>query len=105
MVRVADTMRIRRVAEPRRLGVGGDPAAQRARLADIEDLAVAADHAVDAGLARQRAHELADDPHAVGQRTFGRRALTRKRVLARFLVGIGVGFVAHGVLPKGARNG
>ena len=54
--------------EPGRLGVGGDPAAQRARLADIEHLAVGRDHAVDAGLARQRAHELADDPHAVGQR-------------------------------------
>jgi hypothetical protein len=28
-----------------------------------------------------------------------------KRVLVRFLVGVGIGFVAHGVLPKGARNG
>ena len=65
-----------------RLGVGGDPAAQRARLADIEDLAVGADHAIDAGLARQGVHELADDPHAVGQGAFGKRALTGKRVLA-----------------------
>ena len=90
--------------EPRRLGVGGDPAPERARLADIEDLAVGGDHAIDAGLARQGVHELADDPHAVGQRPFGKRALACcKRALARFLVG--VGFVAHGILPKGARKG
>jgi hypothetical protein len=44
-------------------------------------------------------HELPDDPHAVGQGAFGKRAL------ARFLVDVDVGFVAHGVLPKGARNG
>ena len=93
--RGADTMRMQAVVEPGRLGVGGDPAAQRARLADIEHLAVGGDHAIDAGLARQGVHELADDPHAVGQRAFAGRCL-----LGGFQVG--VGFVAHEVLPQGA---
>ena len=83
------------VVEPRRLGVGGDAAPERARLADIEDLAVGRDHAVDARLARQGVHELADDAHAVGQRAFAGRGL-----LGRFQVD--VGFVTHEVLPQAA---
>jgi hypothetical protein len=42
-------------------------------------------------------HELADDPHAVGQGTRGKRAL------ARFLVDLGL--VAHKDPSKGAHNG
>ena len=69
--------------QPGRLRVGGDAAAQRLRLADVEDLAVGRDHAIDPGLARQGAHELGDGPHAVGE-----------RALVGFLVGFG--FDAHG---------
>ena len=83
--------------QARRLGVGPYAAPQRAGLADIENLAVAGDHAIDAGLARQRVDEFTDDPHAVGK-----RALTSRRVVIRFQ--IDVGFVAHEVLPQGAHN-
>ena len=83
------------VVEPRRLGVGGDAAPEEPRLADIEDLAVGRDHAIDARLARQGVHELADDAHAVGQ-----RALAGRRLLGRFQVD--VGFVTHEILPQAA---
>ena len=73
------------VLEPGRLGVGGHAAAQRARLADIEHLAVGGDHAIDPRLARQGAHELADHAHAVGKRAFAREASPRSvSGLARF---------------------
>jgi hypothetical protein len=72
------------------LRIGADPAAQRLGLADVEHLAVGRDHAIDARLARQRVHEIADDSHAVGQRSFAGR-----RGIARFL--FDVGFVDHGV--------
>ncbi len=71
--------------EPGRLGIGRDPAAQRLRLADVENLAVGRDHAIDPRLARQGAHEFGDSPHAVGKRSF-----------ARFRVDFGLGFGAHG---------
>ena len=76
--------------EPRGLGIGSDAAAQRARLADVQDLALCRDHAIDAGLARQGPHEVGDDAHAVGE-----RAVAGGQV--------DVGFVGHGsrrmVLP------
>src|SRR5262249_46566806 len=72
------------------LGIGGDAASQRSRLADVEHLAVARDHAIDPGLAWQSAHELGDDSHAIGQRTFSQRVLAR--------VHVDVGLVAHRVL-------
>ena len=51
-------------------------------------LAVGRDHAIDARLLRQGAHEVGDDSHAVRERSFA-----RKRVLARFR--FQVDFVVH----------
>ena len=59
--------------QPGRLRIGGDAAAQRARFSDVQNLAVGRDHAVDARLARQGPHEVRDDPHSVGERTFAGR--------------------------------
>ena len=68
---------------------------ERMRFADVKDLPVGRDHAVDPGFPGQRAHELADHPHAVGKRAFARRqALAGGRALARFLVALV--FVDHG---------
>ena len=69
--RVCETIRCSRFGSLRDLGVVGDPALQRPRLADIEHVAAGILHAVDARARRKRLQHLADRRDArfeVGQR-------------------------------------
>jgi hypothetical protein len=55
------------------LGVVGDPALQIARLADVDRVALAVQHAVDARAGREGLHRAGDDLHAARQ-TFAQHA-------------------------------